>query len=95
LAQQPLYLMHISIHGLIRSRAPEIGCDADTGGQVRYVLDLIDALAQDERIRRVELFTRKVVDPRVSPDYSQDTEVVSEKCAIRRISCGPRRYIRK
>jgi sucrose-phosphate synthase len=95
LAQDKLYLMHISIHGLIRAREPEIGCDVDTGGQVRYVLDLLNALAPDDRIERVELLTRKIVDSRVSPDYAEDVEVISDKSSIRRISCGPRRYIRK
>jgi sucrose-phosphate synthase len=32
--------MLISLHGLIRGRNPELGWDADTGGQVQYVLDL-------------------------------------------------------
>jgi sucrose-phosphate synthase len=29
----------ISLHGLIRVHEPELGRDADTGGQVRYVLE--------------------------------------------------------
>ncbi|MEM9658644.1 MAG: hypothetical protein AAF961_09815, partial [Planctomycetota bacterium] len=28
----------ISLHGLIRGREPELGRDADTGGQIKYVL---------------------------------------------------------
>jgi sucrose-phosphate synthase len=95
LAQQQLYIMHLSVHGLIRSQEPEIGCDLDTGGQVRYVLDLLSALEADDRVRRVELVTRRIPDPRVSPDYAKETEVISSKAAIRRIDCGPRRYLRK
>lgn len=87
--------MHLSVHGLIRSQEPEIGCDLDTGGQVRYVLDLLNALEGDDRVRRVELVTRRIVDPRVSPDYAKETEVISSKAAIRRVDCGPRRYLRK
>ena len=30
----------ISLHGLIRAQGPELGRDADTGGQVLYVLEL-------------------------------------------------------
>jgi sucrose-phosphate synthase len=59
------------------------------------VLDLIDALGHDQRVRKVELLTRKVVDPRVSPDYAVEHERLSDKASIRRIACGPRRYIRK
>ena len=87
--------MHLSIHGLIRSQDPEIGCDVDTGGQVRYLLDLVKALDRDKRIRKVDLLTRKVIDPRVAPDYAVEHERISPKASIRRIACGPRRYIRK
>lgn len=34
-----LYLQLLSIHGLIRGENPEFGRDADTGGQVKYVLE--------------------------------------------------------
>ena len=95
MAHDQLYLMHLSIHGLIRATNPEIGCDVDTGGQVRYVLDLVNALDRDKRIRKVDLLTRKIVDPRVSTDYAVDHERLSKKASIRRIECGPRRYIRK
>ena len=35
-----LYIVLLSIHGLIRGEDPELGRDADTGGQVQYVLEL-------------------------------------------------------
>lgn len=87
--------MHISIHGLIRARNPEIGSDVDTGGQVRYLIDLINALDRDRRVRKVELVTRKIIDPRVSGDYHAECERLSDKVSIRRVACGPQRYIRK
>ena len=34
----PKYIVLISIHGLIRSQNLELGCDADTGGQTKYVV---------------------------------------------------------
>ena len=39
-----LYIMLLSIHGLLRSRSPELGRDPDTGGQITYVLELARAL---------------------------------------------------
>ena len=42
---QGLYIFMLSIHGLVRDEAPELGRDADTGGQVTYVLELTRALA--------------------------------------------------
>ena len=40
------YILLISIHGLIRGHDLELGRDADTGGQTKYVVDLARALRQ-------------------------------------------------
>lgn len=90
-----LYLVHISIHGLIRGENLELGRDADTGGQCRYVLELVKALAEHEKVEQVDLFTRLVSDPKVSPDYAKPVEPLGNGAFIRRIQAGPRRYIRK
>ena len=42
------YLVLISIHGLIRGHDLELGRDADTGGQIKYVVDLAKALAEQD-----------------------------------------------
>jgi len=90
-----LYLVHISIHGLIRGENLELGTDADTGGQCKYVVELVKALAEHERVGQVDLFTRAVIDPKVGPDYAQPVEELGNGAFIRRIQAGPRRYLRK
>jgi len=92
--QKP-YLLLISIHGLIRARDPELGRDADTGGQTKYVLDLARALAEREDVGQVDLVTRRIVDSVVSEDYAQAEETLSEKARIIRIDAGPDEYIPK
>ncbi|MEN8170304.1 MAG: HAD-IIB family hydrolase [Pseudomonadota bacterium] len=89
------YLVLISIHGLIRSHDLELGRDADTGGQTKYVLDLAKALAERDDIEKVDLITRRVVDVNVSEDYANPTEVLSNKARIIRIDAGPEEYIPK
>ena len=37
------YIVLLSIHGLIRGKNLELGRDADTGGQILYVLELAQA----------------------------------------------------
>ena len=37
---QGLYIVLLSIHGLIRGKNLELGRDADTGGQTLYVVEL-------------------------------------------------------
>lgn len=36
----PIYILMISVHGLIRANDLELGRDADTGGQTTYVVEL-------------------------------------------------------
>jgi sucrose-phosphate synthase len=85
----------LSLHGLIRSHEPELGRDPDTGGQVKYVLELGCELAKRDDVESVELFTRQIFDDRVSSDYSQVEEIVSPKFKIVRLPFGPKRYLRK
>ncbi len=90
-----LYICLISIHGLIRGHNLELGRDSDTGGQTLYVVELAQALSQLPAVGRVDLVTRKVVDPRVDDDYAQTVEVLNDRCRIVRIDAGPEEYIAK
>lgn len=85
----------ISLHGLIRGTAPELGHDADTGGQIIYVLELARELAKQANVREVELLTRQIIDPKVSSDYAQLEEEIGENVKIVRIPFGPKRYVKK
>lgn len=85
----------LSLHGLIRAHNCELGCDADTGGQVKYVLELAAELAKHPQVAGVDLFTRQIFDDKVSADYSQVEEVIEGNAKIVRIPFGPKRYLRK
>ena len=90
-----LYILLISIHGLIRGHDLELGRDADTGGQTLYVVELARALGQRDDVERVDLVTRRIVDPAVSEDYAKAEEALSGKVRIIRIDAGPGEYIAK
>ncbi len=90
-----LYIQLFSPHGLIRAQKPEIGKDQDTGGQVKYVLELLNALSSHPQVRKVDLFTRRIIDKKVSAEYGQEIEPVNEKARIIRITCGGNRYRKK
>ncbi|MDO8893595.1 HAD-IIB family hydrolase [Nitrosomonas sp.] len=91
----PLYILMISPHGLIRGNNMELGRDADTGGQTTYVVELVRALARHCDVGQVDLLTRLIDDPAVSTDYSQPIEEVSNGARILRLPFGPSHYIRK
>jgi len=92
---ESLYIVLISIHGLIRGRNLELGRDADTGGQTKYVVELAKALAKQPNVERVDLVTRRIIDSEVDIDYSEPLEPVAENAQIVRIEAGPEGYIRK
>ncbi|WP_018138904.1 MULTISPECIES: HAD-IIB family hydrolase [unclassified Thioalkalivibrio] len=90
-----LYLVLISVHGLMRGRDLELGRDADTGGQTLYVVELARALARHPQVGRVDLLTRRIVDSRVADDYAEREEPLGDGAFIVRLDCGPKRYLRK
>ncbi len=90
-----LHIMMFSVHGLLRSESMELGRDADTGGQIKYVVEFAKELSNHEMVNKVDLFTRVIADKTVSDDYLQPIEQVTPSFRIVRIQCGGRKYIRK
>lgn len=91
----PLYIVLISVHGLIRGTDLELGRDADTGGQIKYVVELATALAAHPRVGQVDLLTRRVVAPEVDASYAAPEESLGPNARIVRLDAGPEAYIRK
>ncbi|KAK3034316.1 hypothetical protein RJ639_032656 [Escallonia herrerae] len=99
-----LYIVLISLHGLVRGDNMELGRDSDTGGQVKYVVELARALASMKGVHRVDLLTRQVTSLEVDSSYGEPIEMLScpsdgcNSCGayIIRIPCGPHdKYIPK
>ena len=90
-----LYILLLSIHGLIRGQDLELGRDADTGGQTKYVVELLRALGARPEVMQADLLTRRVVDPNVSEEYAEPLEQLSDTIRIVRIDCGEQAYLPK
>ncbi len=92
-----IHLVLISLHGLIRGQNLELGRDADTGGQILYVIELLRALAAHPRVARVDLLTRKIQDSSVADDYAVPDELLPDlpNAHIIRIPAGPDKYLPK
>ncbi|KAF5738499.1 sucrose-phosphate synthase 3-like [Tripterygium wilfordii] len=107
--EKKLYIVLISLHGLVRGENMELGRDSDTGGQIKYVVELARALAHMAGVYRVDLFTRQISSPEVDWSYGEPTEMLtagpeddddgvgeSSGAYIIRIPFGPRdKYLRK
>ncbi len=90
-----LGILLISVHGLIRGQDLELGRDADTGGQTKYVVELLRALGERPEVGQADLLTRRIVDPAVSEDYAEPVESLSDNTRIIRIDCGEEGYLPK
>lgn len=77
--EKKLYVVLISLHGLIRGENMELGRDSDTGGQVKYVVELARALGSMPGVYRVDLLTRQVSAPGVDWSYGEPTEMLSPR----------------
>lgn len=88
-------ILIINIHGLFRGHSLELGCDADTGGQTKYVLEYAQELGKDEHINNVYILTRKIREKNISNDYSKEIEDIDSNIKIFRIECGGLSYIKK
>tara|TARA_Y100001970_G_scaffold285603_1_gene405825 strand:+ start:740 stop:2173 length:1434 start_codon:yes stop_codon:yes gene_type:complete len=90
-----LKFLHLHLHGLIRSKNLELGRDSDTGGQTKYVLELVKSLANTSQVDQVDLVTRFIKDIKVNDDYSKAEEFVDAGVRILRFKFGPNKYLRK
>ncbi|MCB0669454.1 MAG: HAD-IIB family hydrolase [Saprospiraceae bacterium] len=88
----PIRIVLINIHGLIKSSGLEIGRDADNGGQTRYVYELAEYLSRHPEVKQVHLFTRLIDDPKLDPSYSLPVEIINDKLDIRRIPFAGKKY---
>ncbi len=93
--QKKLVILMLSVHGLVRGHELELGRDADTGGQVTYVVELARQLGLHPEVERVDLLTRLIEDERIDRSYAQREEPLGPGARIVRLPCGPKRYIRK
>eukprot|EP00897_Mesotaenium_endlicherianum_P008893 jgi/Mesen1/8031/ME000427S07320 len=107
--ERKLYIVMISLHGLVRGDNMELGRDSDTGGQIKYVVEFARALATMPQVYRVDLLTRQITAGEVDWSYGEPTEMLttpqydedgdggeSAGAYIVRIPCGARdKYIQK
>eukprot|EP00803_Ostreobium_quekettii_P010053 evm.model.scf_603.4 EVM.evm.TU.scf_603.4 scf_603:21080-24472(-) len=97
-----LYILMVSLHGLVSGKKMELGRDPDTGGQVKYVVELARALVRHPAVHRVDLLTRQIKDPSVDAVYGEPEETLLKTAGslggayIVRLPCGPvQQYVRK
>ena len=88
-----MFVLHVALQGCLKAHDVEYGLTRDTGGHIRYVLDLVRASAHDERIHRIVIATRAFEG--YGPAYTSAYEEVDAKTAIIRFHTDCPTYLPK
>ena len=90
-----MFIMHIALQGCLRARHVDYGITPDTGGHIRYLLELVGALEADGAATRQEIVVRRFDDAGLGPDYAEPVSALSSGCRIVRLSGSHGRYVAK
>lgn len=89
-----MFVLHVALQGCLRARNVEFGITADTGGHIRYLLELIEASSRDPKSKRIVIATRRFKSE-FGKDYACRREVVSDKVEIVRLDTRTQGYLEK
>jgi sucrose-phosphate synthase len=90
-----MFILHIALQGCLRARNVDYGITADTGGHIKYLLELVEASEADDRINKIEIATRAFCDTKLGPEYAKEREPVSVKTSILRFFTNRSEYVAK
>lgn len=89
-----MFVLHVALQGCLRGHDVAYGLTADTGGHIRYLLDLVQACARDPAADRIVIATR-LFGTGFGPTYAVPEERVSDKVAIVRLASASPGYLPK
>ncbi len=87
------HIVHIALQGCLKTGATDYGITPDTGGHIRYLLELarqLERIGYDQTI-----VTRKFASQRLGTAYSRADESISESIGLHRIAGASERYLPK
>ena len=88
-------ICHIALQGCLRLANVSYGITADTGGHIKYLLELARASATDPAIERIDIVTRGFIDPKLGEAYHPDAGEVSGKLRLVRLADDEPGYLPK
>ncbi|MCK2052740.1 HAD-IIB family hydrolase [Methylobacterium sp. 37f] len=86
-----MFILHVALQGCLRGGGVVFGLTADTGGHIRYLLDLVAASSQDIGLDRIVMATR-LFEGAHGPDYAVPEEPISDKVTLVRLASASPDY---
>jgi sucrose-phosphate synthase len=90
-----MFILHLALQGCLRAREVEYGVTADTGGHIRYLLDLVGASSRHPAIDRMEIVTRGFRGGSLGDSYWRAIEPVDATTRIVRLRSASDAYLTK
>lgn len=88
-------IMHIALQGCLKAGPIPYGLTADTGGHIRYLLELAGALSERPEITHQIIVTRAFDDPCLGTEYNRAEEQLTSKVTLWRCAGDSSKYLRK
>lgn len=90
-----MFILHIALQGCLRAEGVDYGITPDTGGHIKFVLELVRALESGGSVRRQEVVVRRFVDPDLGVDYAEPVSALSARSRIVRLRGSSDEYVAK
>ena len=90
-----MFVCHVALQGCLALKDAAYGITADTGGHIKYLLELAAASAADPQIERIDLVTRGFVDPELGTQYAPGATQREGCIRTVRLDDGEPRYLGK
>lgn len=90
-----MFIMHIALQGCLKPTDVDYGITPDTGGHIKYLLELVESVEDACRDVVQEVIVRRFDDVRLGMEYAVRNEPISARSAIVRIDGSSDRYLPK
>lgn len=90
-----MFVCHIALQGCLTLSDVPYGITADTGGHIKYLLELAETSALDPEIDRIDIVTRGFEDPALSDEFAPGTGEIRGDIRLVRLADGNEGYLTK
>ena len=90
-----MFILHIALQGCVRATDVAYGLTPDTGGHIKYLLELVAAADRRREVTRQEVVVRRFEDAALGACYAKRREALSAKSRIVRIDGQGTAYVSK
>ncbi|TCL90095.1 sucrose-phosphate synthase [Rhizobium sp. PP-WC-2G-219] len=88
-----MFVLHVALQGCLRGNNVEYGLTTDTGGHIRYLLDLVEACRNSDQAERIVIATRAFEG--CGKEYIKPVEIVDGTTSIIRFPTTHPGYLAK